>query len=1762
MNIWRTTKKIRLLWAVVVLSVGCLPVRASDAVWVGTTGAFTNAVNWSTGLVPGAGDAAAVSNGGTALFDGGTATNLSAVNLGTGASSARGALEVSDGTLSATALTVGGGGGSGTLRLSGGQVGVLGGAGALSLATASGSTGTVVMTGGTLTTENELWIGPTVGGTAGFQLNGGVVVCKSWGVVGRSSTNAYLFIDGGAWSNTVNNCFTIGSGGAGLVSVSNGTLYAQNQIYVGEGALGALTVSGGTVATPVLEIAKWVTGAVDVGGGALWMDSVYIGHGVGVFRLSGGSLGAFSVNAVWSLPVTLTNSPGTGAVTFYTGDQTGAARTNTFSNLISGNGALVVDAVSGQTLPGMVALGTNEVFTGGATLKGPNTLQLGTGGAAGWIACPLTIENGGNLAFCRSDVVTNSLSVSGSGGAVVQNGSGILVLTNAAPAFASAAINAGVMRFSDVAAIPGTGASVLINRGGSLACDGAYATVANWLNSGRISPASAGSLALSGSGDTAIDLTALGGGLYTNLSLGAVGDVVYSGALTPVSGVYRLGGSGGTLTYATPIADGRVVVDAGTGTVALNADNTFGGGVTVLNGTLKPQTRTALGTGPVVVSNGVLQVDTVVEAPGGVWIEGAGKLQIGDGGRLIGVVSNNVANYANTSLVAGGMVFNGSGKFTHTDAVGGSGVLAVVGGGTLGLSTPEQSISQKEVWVGNNGSTGNVEMSAGTLNVSSAFLVGRSGAAFTPLSAFTQSGGTVNKTGADAVYIGDINGSVGKLVLSNSAVFNVAAGEVRVGNGNGSGTLDIYGGFLNGTVGALKVAVGGGSSGTVNQYGGAVTNLCVDSVLVGYAATGMGVYNLQGGVVFCGGNLQVGLYGRGTMNQTGGTAISAGWPVIGRGVGGFGEYTLSGGVLCQTASANRALVGESGTGVFTVKKAGLADLAGGLVISGGGATGTVNLASGGTILTPLVGRYGGPSATMNFDGGRLQARGNNATLPSFLSGLTAANVKAGGVVIDSSNNTVTVAQNLASSSALLSRNLLRHRWSFNGELTDSVGGQTAALIGSVTSDGTQYTLAGGSRGTSYLSLGANILPSDSVTPVTIELWGTLRAVQNWGRIFDFGSDTGNYMTMSWVRNAVLASDLVEVKTAGISTAQNETMQPYVIGTEYHIAVVITPGAGTGGKTLFQWYKMDSAGNVLKSGSMSASFSLGNLTQSNMWLGHSQFSGDADASASYNEVRIWNAALTVEQLKENSLNGPDAVFFARDGGLTKLGSGTLVLSGANTYNGLTTISNGVLKVGGPLAIPAASEVRVAGGTYDLGGYAVTNAVVSVGSGVVCNGTLCGGVVEAASDSAVLRATFAGATNLVKTGTGTLTLAGPLSYGGNTIIEGGTLTLGSALRHRWSFNGGLTDSAGGQTAKIGGSGAVWSDTQVTLPGGAKGSAAYVDLGTNALPTNSAAVTLEFWATQRSVRNWSRIFDFGGGTANYVMMSWSIGTDLNTDRVELTPNGGTADTTMAPYALNTEYHIAAVIEPGAGEGGGTLLRWYKMDAAGTTLKSGAATVAWTLADLVQNNMWLGQSQFGDASANASYNEFRVWDAALSETQLAANSVLGPDALPSGIGAWRTDTALPTGTCVTVASNAVLNLNGTAQTVSGLSGSGLVTNGALTVAGVIAPGGTNAVGTLTLAATCTLTGTLLVDVATDGTCDCLCVQGSLDLSGPVLDIQNDSLLAKDQKYVIIRCTPGELTGRFASTTLDLSRWAIIYDNAKGEVGIIRRTGMAIMIK
>jgi autotransporter-associated beta strand protein len=128
-------------------------------------------------------------------------------------------------------------------------------------------------------------------------------------------------------------------------------------------------------------------------------------------------------------------------------------------------------------------------------------------------------------------------------------------------------------------------------------------------------------------------------------------------------------------------------------------------------------------------------------------------------------------------------------------------------------------------------------------------------------------------------------------------------------------------------------------------------------------------------------------------------------------------------------------------------------------------------------------------------------------------------------------------------------------------------------------------------------------------------------------------------------------------------------------------------------------------------------------------------------------------------------------------LAKYGSGTLVLSGTNTYDGGTTIDGGTVSVGDDTNL-GTSTGTTGGLTFTATGTGVlqiTGSTFTSAKSVTLNGT---GTFELDNtDSGSLTGNITGAGGLTKTGSGGLTLSGTNDYQGVTTVSGGTLTAGA-------------------------------------------------------------------------------------------------------------------------------------------------------------------------------------------------------------------------------------------------------------------------------------------------------------------------------------------------------------------------------------------------
>lgn len=211
---------------------------------------------------------------------------------------------------------------------------------------------------------------------------------------------------------------------------------------------------------------------------------------------------------------------------------------------------------------------------------------------------------------------------------------------------------------------------------------------------------------------------------------------------------------------------------------------------------------------------------------------------------------------------------------------------------------------------------------------------------------------------------------------------------------------------------------------------------------------------------------------------------------------------------------------------------------------------------------------------------------------------------------------------------------LLHRWSFEGNANDSVGGAHAALVNGATISGGQLILANSGTNSdpninqyATLPIGSTIA---SLTDFTIETWLTWGGGNSWQRIWDFGTSTSNYMFLtpstsgSVVRFAIRTSTVSEqyVSSSSILSA----------GVPVHVVVTLNDATDTV-RLFINGVQVDQNPAVTLKPS-----DLG-YTMEN-WLGRSQFPSDPFLNGSYDEVRIYNQAFSPHLVNMSYRLGPD------------------------------------------------------------------------------------------------------------------------------------------------------------------------------------------------------------------------------------------------------------------------------------------------------------------------------------------------------------------------------------------------------------------------------------------------------------------------------------------------------------------------------------------
>jgi autotransporter-associated beta strand protein len=480
---------------------------------------------------------------------------------------------------------------------------------------------------------------------------------------------------------------------------------------------------------------------------------------------------------------------------------------------------------------------------------------------------------------------------------------------------------------------------------------------------------------------------------------------------------------------------------------------------------------------------------------------------------------------------------HGTGTLTMTDSAAITTTNLTVGrwtdgSGSVTMAKTSSITASNEIDIGTQG-TGTLTIGdSATLSTGNRLYVANSPGSTGTLNV---SGNAVINTGND-FRIGDNLGSTGTVNQTGGTVTEMPAGNwTIVGADNGKGIYNQSGGTFESN-GWLVVGQGGGglANGTYNLSGtghlivdnqfrigqdgvgnftqgpGTTVDQTGDSssgdhwTYIGNNTGDTGTYTLNGGTANLN-RVMLGTAGIGVFVQNNGTLnlqrdISVGDS------GGSGSYTINGGTLntviasATGASAGGGIqLGWNVPGVITqnggVVNTGTATFNGGLQFGGnnasptfdsmgnvsghqtGGSGGFYNL-NGGVLNTFQI--YKGDTnsnAVFNFNGGTLQPTADN---PTYMQGIVAANVQAGGAIIDLQGHNITIAQNITHDPGIPATTA-------DGGLRvqDSVGGGSLTLTGTNTFNGLTNVKSGILNVNSANALGGSTLNRDPANTGTL-----------------------------------------------------------------------------------------------------------------------------------------------------------------------------------------------------------------------------------------------------------------------------------------------------------------------------------------------------------------------------------------------------------------------------------------------------------------------------------------------------------------------------------------------------------------------------------------------------------------------------------------------------------------------------------------------------
>ena len=1101
------------------------------------------------------------------------------------------------------------------------------------------------------------------------------------------------------------------------------------------------------------------------------------------------------------------------------------------SGVISGNGGSLV-----MTGTGKLTLSGANTYTGGTTVSG-GTLQLGTVSSTGTIQGVVQVDASGTLNFVNTDTSTiTSFSNSGTTNFLNHSDAGNLALNNNL---------GGVIDFSATTGPAGDGKITA----GSIAGAGNYNLGSNQLTVGSNDLSTEVSGVISGAGGS---LVKTGTGM-----LMLSGANTYSGGTTVNGGVLQLGSAGGVGSLAGAVTVGNhgtfSVVNADTsGITSISnggttnfANSTSAGNAAIANsGTLNFSDASTGGSASITNDGNVYFYNNstggnaaIVNNLSGVVDFSATSGAAGDGK----VTAGSIAGAGTYNLGSNQLTVGSDGLSTEVSGVisGTGGSLVKTGNGTLTLS-------------GANTYTGGTTVNGGTLQLGT---VSSTGQVMGPVTVGAQ--GTLNFVNADTSTIGTLLNNGTTNFLNNSNAGNLALVNNAGGVVDFSGTLGAAG---DGNISAGSIAGAGNFYLGANHLtvGGNDTRTEVSGVISGTGSLEKTGYNT--------------LVLSGVNTYSGGTAVSNGTLELGTATN-VGSVA---GAVSVVGTGNLRIVNSSTASISSVN------------IRDSGLVAFINTSSAGSVTINVgTGDYRNPAAQLYFND---TTTAGNATIINNGRTTFQATSSAGSATI--TNNTIGVTSFIANSSAGNATIVVNDYGQLNFSDNSSAGHATITnndltyFYNNSSADNATITNNGGISFNNYSTAGtAAIINNGGLSFLGASNAGTAAITNNASGSVDFSDTTGLAGDGKLTAGSIAGAGLYNI--GGITVAIELTVGSNDLSTE--VSGVIAGAGGAlvkvgGGKLTLSGANTYSGGTTLAGGTVSVSSdaNLGDAAGALTFNGGTLQVTGTSFHATARTIN-WGAGGGGFDIADATNTFTVSQVLGGSGGLTKLGAGTLALSGANTYAGGTTFVGGAVSVSSDASLgDAAGALTFNGGVLKVTGTSLNATARTINWGAGGGGF---DIADAANTFTVGQA-LGGSGGLTKLGAGTLVLSGTSTYTGGTTVSGGVLQLGNS-GSTGAIAGTVTTGAGGtfnlvnaDTSAIAGisnagrTNFLNSSSAGTIAITNDGSLSFTDSSTasSAVVTTNSGATTAFTGNSsggsaRFVTNAGGTFDISGLTASAI-------------------------------------------------------------------------------------------------------------------------------------------------------------------------------------------------------------------------------------------------------------------------------------------------------